>query len=113
MHRPTEALREQVRKFASCGTNQEDIGKALGIAANTLAKYYRKELDEAEVNANGAVAGALYDLAIKGNVTAQIFWLKTRARWREVTVLANDADNPITPVINVSIASAANGHAKG
>jgi hypothetical protein len=30
------------------------------------------------------VAGFLFSAAKSGNVTAQIFWLKTRARWREV-----------------------------
>jgi hypothetical protein len=29
------------------------------------------------------VAGFLFNSAKSGNVTAQIFWLKTRARWRE------------------------------
>jgi len=30
------------------------------------------------------VAGFLFSAAKNGNVTAQIFWLKTRARWHEV-----------------------------
>jgi hypothetical protein len=30
------------------------------------------------------VAGFLFNAAKNGNVTAQIFWLKTRAKWREV-----------------------------
>jgi hypothetical protein len=29
------------------------------------------------------VAGFLFNVAKNGNVTAQIFWLKTRARWKE------------------------------
>src|ERR1700716_3453967 len=29
------------------------------------------------------VAGFLFNAAKNGNVTAQIFWLKTRARWKE------------------------------
>jgi len=29
------------------------------------------------------VAGFLFKAASSGNVTAQIFWLKTRARWKE------------------------------
>jgi hypothetical protein len=32
------------------------------------------------------VAGFLFNSAKSGNVTAQIFWLKTRARWRETPV---------------------------
>jgi hypothetical protein len=33
--------------------------------------------------ANATVSGYLFAAAKAGNVTAQIFWLKTRARWRE------------------------------
>jgi hypothetical protein len=36
-----------------------------------------------ETKANAQVAGFLFNAARSGNVTAQIFWLKTRARWRE------------------------------
>jgi hypothetical protein len=32
------------------------------------------------------VAGYLFNAAKNGNVTAQIFWLKTRAKWRETAV---------------------------
>ena len=32
---------------------------------------------------NAQVAGFLFAAAKGGNVTAQIFWLKTRARWKE------------------------------
>ena len=41
------------------------------------------ELDLGETKANAQVAGFLFNAARNGNVTAQIFWLKTRARWRE------------------------------
>jgi hypothetical protein len=33
--------------------------------------------------ANATVSGYLFAAAKGGNVTAQIFWLKTRAHWRE------------------------------
>lgn len=40
----------------------------------------------AQSSSNAQVAGFLFNAAKNGNVTAQIFWLKTRARWREVPV---------------------------
>ena len=55
----------------------------VGIDPKTLRKYYREELDLGETKANAQVAGFLFNAAKNGNVTAQIFWLKTRARWRE------------------------------
>jgi hypothetical protein len=39
-----------------------------------------------ETKANAQVAGFLFNSARSGNVSAQIFWLKTRARWRETPV---------------------------
>jgi hypothetical protein len=36
--------------------------------------------------ASHEVAGFLFNSAKNGSVSAQIFWLKTRARWRETTV---------------------------
>ena len=55
----------------------------VGIDPKTLRKHYRDELDLGETKANAQVAGFLFNAARNGNVTAQIFWLKTRARWRE------------------------------
>ena len=45
--------------------------------------HYRDELNLGETKANAQVAGFLFNAAKNGNVTAQIFWLKTRAKWRE------------------------------
>ena len=58
----------------------------VGIDPKTLRKHYRDELDLGETKANAQVAGFLFNAARNGNVTAQIFWLKTRARWRETPV---------------------------
>jgi hypothetical protein len=33
--------------------------------------------------ANASVGGALFNKATKGDTTAMIFWMKTRAGWRE------------------------------
>ena len=43
-------------------------------------------LNLGETKANAQVAGYLFNAAKNGNVTAQIFWLKTRAKWREAPV---------------------------
>ena len=54
----------------------------VGINPKKLRKYYREELDLGETKANAQVAGFLFNAAKNGNLTAQIFWLKTRARWK-------------------------------
>src|SRR5215212_4799194 len=82
-HKPDPALRRQVEAMAAYGIPEIDISRVVGIDAKTLRKHYREELDLGETKANAQVAGFLFNSARSGNVTAQIFWLKTRARWRE------------------------------
>lgn len=94
-HRPTDALREIVKAHAVVGTRQEVIADILGISPNTLAKHYRQELDHSRDTANAAVGGALYTKAISGDTAAMIFWMKTRASWRETLDLTtNGKDLP-------------------
>src|SRR6476659_4554694 len=69
--------------MAAYGTPEIDIAAVLGVDPNPLRNHYREELDLGETKANAQVAGFLFNSARTGNVTAQIFWLKTRARWRE------------------------------
>jgi hypothetical protein len=79
-HRPDPALRRQVETLAAYGIRETDISRVVSIDPKTLRKHYRDELDLGETKANAQVAGYLFAAAKNGNVTAQIFWLKTRAR---------------------------------
>ena len=83
-HIPDPAQRRQVEAMAAYGIPETDISRVLNIDPKTLRKHYRDELDLGETKANAQVAGFLFNAAKNGNVTAQIFWLKTRARWREL-----------------------------
>ena len=82
-HKPDSASRRQVEAMAAYGIPEIDISRVVGVDPKTLRKHYRDELDMGETKANAQVAGFLFNAARGGNVTAQIFWLKTRARWRE------------------------------
>ena len=79
----TDALREQVRYLAGLGIPQDDIAKIIGCAPKTLRKRFRDDLDRGVAEANATIAGYLFAAAKAGNITAIIFWLKTRAHWRE------------------------------
>jgi hypothetical protein len=87
MGRPTTKVTAEQRKLvesmAAVGIPSELICRVIGVSGKTLRKHYRDELDLAETKADAEVAGFLFANAKKGNVTAQIFWLKTRAGWRE------------------------------
>ena len=85
-----DAVRNQVRYLAGVGVRQDDIARIIGCAPKTLRKRLRDELDRGVAEANATISGSLFANAKGGNVTAQIFWLKTRAHWRERTA----ADEP-------------------
>ena len=82
-HIPTAEDRELVRTMASYGLPQERIAASIRISVPVLLNNYREELDAAIDKADAKVVGALMKQCLDGNVTAQIFWIKTRLRWRE------------------------------
>ncbi len=88
-HQPLPALCRQVEAMAGYGVPEIDIARVVGIDAKTLRKHYRDELDNGHVKANAKVAENLYRKATgegREAVTAAIFWLKTRAGWKETSV---------------------------
>jgi hypothetical protein len=86
--------------LCSFGITQDEIASFLNIDIKTLCKHYRRELDTGATKANAAMAKRLFDAGVKdGSVPAMIFWLKTRARWRETDNQSVDSDGSIT--INV------------
>ena len=78
-----EALREKVRHLAGLGVPQDDIAKIVGCAPKTLRKRFRDELDRGVAEANAVISGCLFAAAKAGNIAAAIFWMKSRAHWRE------------------------------
>jgi len=94
----TDALRENVRHLAGFGVPKDDIARIIGCAPKTLRKRCRDELDRGVAEANAMISGSLFTAAKAGNIAAMIFWLKTRAHWRERTA-------PDGPVPNADIRS--------
>src|SRR5258708_31579 len=78
-----DAVRDQVRYLAGVGVRQDDIARIIGCAPKTLRKRLRDELDRGVAEASAKVAGYLFAAVKAGNIAAIIFWLKTRAHWRE------------------------------
>lgn len=103
-HTPTDESREVVTNLAIAGFPQNQICKALGLGERTLQKHYSDELRKGALLATAAVAGKLYDKAIGGDTTACIFWMKTRAGWREkaeVDVTSSDGSMAPPRIIQV------------
>lgn len=83
---PTDPHRNTVKAMAAIGIDQNDMARILKIAPKTLRKHYRDELDLGMIQANAAVGGALFTLATNagpGQVSAAIFWAKTRMGFQE------------------------------
>lgn len=86
-HKPTDKDRQQVTFMAGIGLTHDQIAKIIGISDETLRKYYEEELDTGLSKVNFKVAQNLFSIATSrepGSVAAAIFWMKTRAGWREV-----------------------------
>lgn len=100
-HEPTKATRDTVRLHAIVGTRHEMIAQVLQVDVKTLYKYYRRELDTARDLANAQVGGALFNKALAGDTTAQIFWMKTRARWKEEQIIEHTGPggSALTPTV--------------
>lgn len=95
-HQPTDATRQTVQLHAMVGTRQEVIASILGISPDSLQRHYREELDTSREKANASIGGALYKKAMSGDTASMIFWLKTRARWRETVDISNE-DGTLKP----------------
>ena len=75
--------------MAGYGVAETDIARVIAIDPKTLRRHYRDELDNGHVKANAKVAENLFRKATgegREAVTAAIFWLKTRAGWKETAV---------------------------
>lgn len=82
----------------------EDIACVLEIDPKTLRKHYRRQLDKGHIKATAKVAENLYRKATgegREAVIAALFWLKTRAGWKEtsVTELAAKDNEPVTVIM--------------
>ena len=102
----TDERRQVVEAMTGGGTTQAELARIFDIDEKTLRKHFREELDGGVTRANAAVAGGLFHNAVvKLNVTAQIFWLKTRAGWKETQVFEGPGGLPLSggaPLITVS-----------
>jgi hypothetical protein len=85
----TPELIKELELFGLAGLRYQDIAEYYSISASTLHDYINqrpfigKAIKRGASRANAKIAESLYNQALKGNVSACIFWLKTRMGWKE------------------------------
>lgn len=89
--------------MAGLGLTNAQIGhlirKGVVIDDVTTAKHFRREIEEGKSAAILKIANTLYNQAIGGNVACMMFWLKTRARWRETDRYDGPVDADGKPMV--------------
>ena len=92
MARPRKTLTpEQVAEVQTLAAilNQEQIADYFGFSQDTFQRIMERDAEvlrsykKGKAKAIGSIAGNLIKSAKDGNTTAQIFYLKTQAGWRE------------------------------
>jgi hypothetical protein len=91
---PTEKDRGLVAAAVRVGVPEDEICALVinpetrrPLSPKTLRRCFRAEIRSSKNVALARVEASLFRQAIKGNVTACIFYLKTQARWREADSL--------------------------
>jgi hypothetical protein len=82
-------LARQIEAMAGYGVPAESIALIIGVDRAILDRTYPDELRTGAAKANARVAESLFRKATGDgpqSVAAAIFWLKTRAGWKETTV---------------------------
>ena len=91
-HIPTEETRKLVRSLSAVGIKYVDIASKLEISDDTLVKHYKKDLEDGRTDANASIGQTLFQQAKNGNTAAAIFWLKTRANWKETNAIEHSGE---------------------
>jgi hypothetical protein len=83
-YKPSEEDGATVRALKAFGHTDAEIAAFMRISHDTLERHHREDLDLGLTQANFKVANVLFKKCVEDeDTTSIIFWLKTRARWRE------------------------------
>jgi len=81
----TDVERRQVEAMSGYGVPFEQIAALVrdGIDIDTLRKYFSPELINGKAKANAQVGKGIFQKAMAGDTTAQIWWSKCQMGWKE------------------------------
>ena len=101
---PTPEQRVQVQTLAEYGAPEAHIATKLGIAKNTLSKYFAAELEAGQQEAKLQVGTFILDSILgrggirddRARATLAIFYAKTRMGWKETGIHLHGEAHPDT-----------------
>ena len=97
---PTDEQRNVVRKLSGYGLPHEQIAALVGkgIDRDTLAKHFRRELDEGKAAASERIGATLFEKAMAGDTASLIWWTKAQMRWTSLQQIQVQSDSRISIV---------------
>ena len=101
---------DKIEVFASRGLTREQVAHNLGVSAKTLQRRAKERADVEDAYQRGKakgiakIANALFEKALEGNTTAQIFFLKCNG-WKESSEVEFKNTTPVKIVIKDDLKS--------
>lgn len=98
IHQPPTT--EELESFGRAGLNNQQMASILGMSKDTLERFFASDsvlhaaVEKGRSNSILKVASTAYQLAVSGDVPAMtMFYLKTRAGWKETQVVEQKPDD--------------------
>lgn len=107
----TPQICQEAGSLASHGLTKAQIAASLGFCRDTLRRKEKEysalsaAIKKGQAQGIAEISNALYESAMSGNVTAQIFFLKNRAssEWKDRVPVDIDADSPMPERVEVVV----------
>jgi hypothetical protein len=80
---PTNEQATQAEQLAAIGVSDADIASVMGVSEATLKNYLADRLKTGRAKGRTKIGKAMFDAALAGNVSAQVWWSKNQMGWRD------------------------------
>jgi hypothetical protein len=78
---PTDEKRRDVEAWVRAGLTEDDIAILLECSRSTVRRHFERELKMGQARLKVAMGGKAVKMALEGDRTMLIFWLRTKAKW--------------------------------
>lgn len=92
---PTDEQRRDVEAWIKAGLTADGIADLLNISRSTVDRHFKRELKVSRLKVQAAIGASLVQKALRGNLTAQIFYLRTQAKWNVRVEHTGEGGGPI------------------